>query len=59
MKKWNKPELIILARSRPEEVILSFCKTNVGPGASTTDQNSCSDNLVNPCNFVCLDLGMS
>jgi hypothetical protein len=28
MKKiWEKPELVVLARSRPEENVLGFCKT--------------------------------
>ena len=29
-KSWEKPELIVLARSHPEEAILSACKTIVG-----------------------------
>jgi hypothetical protein len=34
MKKWSKPELIVLARSRPEEAVLDQCKswTDAGPG---------------------------
>jgi hypothetical protein len=36
MKKWSKPELIVLARSRPEEAVLNGCKswTEPGPGAT-------------------------
>ena len=26
-KKWKKPRLVVLVRSRPEESVLSFCKT--------------------------------
>lgn len=26
-KKWKKPELIVLVRSRPEESVLAICKT--------------------------------
>jgi hypothetical protein len=34
MKKWSKPELIVLARSRPEEAVLAACKNSseAGPG---------------------------
>lgn len=30
MKKWEKPELIILARFKPEEAILNGCKAESG-----------------------------
>ena len=35
MKKWEKPQLIVLVRSRPEESVLETCKTGFesGPGA--------------------------
>jgi len=30
-KEWQKPELIVLVRSKPEEAILGFCKvTSIG-----------------------------
>ena len=28
MNKWEKPQLIILARGNPEESVLTVCKTN-------------------------------
>lgn len=33
-KKWDKPELIVLVRGKPEERVLSACKTTMvaGPG---------------------------
>ncbi|MFO8166048.1 MAG: hypothetical protein R6T98_16125 [Desulfatiglandales bacterium] len=34
-KQWQKPELIVLTRSKPEEQVLWFCKTHdpgQGPG---------------------------
>ena len=37
-KKWVTPELIILARSQPEEAVLLTCKTDsvlVGPSTSS------------------------
>ena len=27
-KQWEKPELIILTRSKPEEAVLTACKSN-------------------------------
>lgn len=35
MKKWSKPELTVLVRSRPEEAVLTGCKletAEIGPG---------------------------
>lgn len=35
--KWAKPELIVLTRNRPEETVLSFCKTqgiHTGPAGN-------------------------
>jgi len=31
-KEWQKPQLLILTRGKPEEVILSACKGDVGSG---------------------------
>lgn len=36
-KKWDKPQLIILERGRPEEAVLAVCKNSIdgnGPGGS-------------------------
>ena len=30
LKKWQKPELIILVRNQPEENVLASCKTATG-----------------------------
>jgi hypothetical protein len=30
MKKWSKPELIVLVRTRPEEAVLQACKLATG-----------------------------
>ena len=54
-KPWNKPELIILFRGRPEESVLCHCKHKchipVAPGAYHDDCNTnpascsaCQDN---------------
>ncbi len=41
-KVWSKPELVILVRSKPEEVLTLDCKQNVsgmGPTATATHCN--------------------
>ena len=36
-KQWQKPELIVLVRSKPEELVLVFCKVeNVTGGEGLT-----------------------
>jgi hypothetical protein len=37
MKTWQKPQLIVLVRSKPEEAILQACK-GVGSGPYDYDQ---------------------
>ena len=35
MKVWEKPQLVVLTRSKPEEAVLGYCKeagVGVGPG---------------------------
>ena len=48
IKKWNKPELIILVRNQPEESVLDSCKTSTGhtPGPAG---KLCSDYNGNGC----------
>ena len=43
-KEWQKPELIVLVRSKPEEAVLAACKAWGGPwGADPQDvQEGCS-----------------
>ena len=41
MIEWTKPELIVLVRNRPEEVILSGCKSNPGGGGPENDNSGC------------------
>jgi hypothetical protein len=38
-KKWKKPLLLILTRKKPQESILSFCKSVVDPGFSGPQVN--------------------
>lgn len=38
MKTWQKPQLIVLVRNRPEEAILTFCKgDSSGTGSQSTN----------------------
>jgi hypothetical protein len=37
MKAWQKPQLIVLVRNRPEEAILTFCK---GDSSGTDSQST-------------------
>lgn len=47
-KTWQSPQLIILTRSKPEEAVLSGCKTSVfGTGSPTYTDWDCD--LVNDC----------
>ncbi len=40
VKQWQKPELIILVRSRPQESVLTACKVTGGYGPNATN-NAC------------------
>ncbi len=41
-KSWNKPELTVLVRTRPEEAILGLCKAGPGvvAGSGRNDKDS-------------------
>ena len=54
-KSWNKPELTVLVRTRPEEAVLGLCKnTTVKTGAAGA-QNQCLqiDDGYGGCNTFC------
>ncbi|MBC8446887.1 MAG: hypothetical protein H8D78_03980 [Chloroflexi bacterium] len=40
-KQWQKPELIVLVRSKPEEAVLTACKGAAMPGADAVAQRNC------------------
>lgn len=47
-KQWNKPELYVLLKTRPEESVLVGCKNDISDGAmsiSTTCLNPGGDPL--------------
>ena len=59
MKKvWQKPELIILLKGKPEEAVLTQCKTEKFGVAEGTDASgqACGNNLQRSCN-PCLSRG--
>lgn len=48
-KTWQKPKLVVLVRGRPEECVLSACKTGGTATEATpaTNELDCIENLVN------------
>lgn len=41
-KEWQKPELVVLVRSKPEEAVLAACKeSSEGSSGPTTNNNRC------------------
>ena len=40
-KSWNKPELTVLVRTRPEEAILGLCKNTDRPGGNADMNSQC------------------
>jgi hypothetical protein len=58
MKKiWEKPNLVVLVRSRPEESVLGHCKLGNTPkgGGASTYVDGCHDLKNDACSDVCLD----
>ena len=53
-KKWEKPELVVLVRGRPEEAILDICKNTGVPNVGPFDHHSseCMEGAGPTCN-VC------
>jgi len=57
MKKedWEKPELVVLVRSKPEETVLAACKVTTNPPSSGPSKGSyqCTTQ------YACYDTGNS
>lgn len=54
MKVWEKPQLVVLTRSRPEEAVLGWCKQyHVGSGPGTAFLGFACDSVSYPCYFDC------
>lgn len=49
-KKWDKPELIVLVRGRPEEKVLMLCKLLYAHGGPLDDDTGCINfGCASPC----------
>jgi len=55
-QKWQKPELIVLVRGRPEEAVLTACKVRGASGYHVTD-NGCMWEAL--CQSVCSSIDSS
>lgn len=57
-RKWKRPELVVLVRSRPEESVLDHCKIGPNPSTPTGYHGACFENNPEnpPCGF-CRDYG--
>lgn len=51
-KTWQKPKLIILVRGRPEEMVLSACKTSTSSGAAGSKNVGCTRAPCRNCNAM-------
>ena len=54
-KAWFKPALIVLVRGRPEEAVLTACKTgtDVGPSGPETFWRYCQTTVTDQCDAPC------
>jgi hypothetical protein len=52
-KKWLKPELVVLVRSRSEETILLGCKLEATGVGADVENNACLESPVWPCTHSC------
>jgi hypothetical protein len=62
MKKWMKPQLVVLVRGRPEESLIAFCKLepeNFGQTGTPIGLYPACWNSLGDCTGQCLDLGAS
>ena len=51
-RRWSKPELVVIARSQPEEAVLTACKNTGVIGAGSHGSNDCTKDS-------CLSIGIS
>lgn len=47
-RAWDRPELTVIVRGRPEEAILAACKVEGGDGPTNTFHR-CQQPCSNPC----------
>ena len=54
MKVWEKPQLVVLTRSKPEEAVLGWCKQYIaGSGPDTAFAGYGCDSYTVDCPFDC------
>jgi len=54
MKAWEKPQLVVLTRSKPEEAVLGWCKQyRVGSGPDTAFMAYGCDSYTGTCPYDC------
>ena len=56
MRKWSKPELIVLVRAKPEEAVLELCKFIRVSGDGSGSSNA---QCLNLCMVSCMADGES
>ena len=56
LRKWTKPELVVMVRSRPEEAVLAYCKKDGRTGPNNADATclifDASMNCLNRCGML-------
>lgn len=57
-KKWQKPELIALVRSKPEEAVMTACKTYMNINGPQSSQGDCYSGNQSNCS-ACSDRSSS
>ncbi|MBU0493047.1 MAG: hypothetical protein KKB13_14470 [Chloroflexi bacterium] len=57
-KQWQKPELIVLVRGKPEEAVLATCKIDWIFAEPGNFYINCRGDLEIPCN-PCTDIAVS
>ena len=59
MKTWEKPRLIVLVRSKPEEVVLNACKGGAPVAGSPNGFNSNCNDAQPMCGAACSEQTVS
>jgi hypothetical protein len=53
-KQWHRPELVVLVRHQPQEVVLQGCKVDSGPfGGLGVKYGACDTTDMNPAANLC------
>jgi|GEM_PF-1181326 len=54
-RQWTDPALIVLVRNKPEEAVLTGCKTETSRGEVDSIDNACTTYEYSACYDLCLD----